>query len=177
MKKLIALLAVLGIFSLNLMALPIPSPVAQGQNKAQDQNNAEESAKIQQTTLALQIAITSLNSHLQTDSLNTNEIEIVNLLESEELWKEIEDIGEFTTNEMAQLENLKITSEEDAERISQELNNSLLGKLRGSNSLSNVTNLLLQNQQQYSLESLDSDFALFMTYAWIVQIALWGEED
>lgn len=167
MKKLIALLAVLGILSLNVMALPVPSSVSQA---ASNQNSAGDSLKAQQTTLALQIAITAFDSHIQTNSLSPNENEIVKLLESEALWQEIEDIGEFSANEMAKLENLNTTSEEEMERIGQELNNSFLEKLRGSQSLSNVTDRLLNNQTQYSRDSLDHDFALSMTYVWLAQM-------
>ena len=173
MKKLIALLAVLGIFSLNTMALPVPSSVAQATS---GQASTGDTVKMQKTSLAMQVAISDFVSHAEEDSWNADENRIAELIMNEELMDQVADIELSFVQEISKLENVEVTSEEEAAKILEELGNSLLNKIRANKSLSEITQLFLKNQKAYPINDLDFDVALSFTYSWVAQMYGLAEE-
>lgn len=166
MKKLIAVLAVLGIFSLTTMALPLPDATQQ----AAGNQDMSSTLKMQKTSLAMQVAISEFATHAQENSFSEDEDRIAEVIMDEGFMNQLSEIQFSFTQEIAKLENVEVNSDDEAEAILEQLGNTLLGKLKGNESLVKITNLLMKNQKAYPVKDLDFEVALSFTYQWALQM-------
>ncbi len=160
MKKIIALLAALGMFSLQTVALPISQTAA----PTPQTNNAEIGVQMQNTLNVLTKATTDFILNFQQGSWNETEAQIAELIMSQETADEITAIDQAIEQASKESED----SEQDFWAAQVEKGKFLLEKLKASPNIVEITRLLLSNQTSYKMEELNMDYALIFTEVWLV---------
>jgi len=162
MKKIIALLAALGMFSLQTVALPISQTAV----PTPQTNNAEIGVQMQNTLNVLTQATTNFILNFQQGSWNETEAQIAELIMSQETADELTAIDQAIEQASKESED----SEQDFWAAQVEKGKFLLEKLKASPNIVEITRLLLSNQTSYKMEELNMDYALIFTEVWLVEL-------
>ena len=164
MKKIIALLAALGMFSLQTVALPISQTAA----PTPQTNNAEIGVQMQNTLNVLTQATTNFILNFQQGSWNETEAQIAELIMSQETADELTAINQAILEQYNEESEASEESAEDFWAAQVEKGKFLLEKLKASPNIVEITRLLLSNQTSYKMEELNMDYALIFTEVWLV---------
>lgn len=167
MKKLIAVLAVLGMFSLTATALSLPKVSEMVSAPQEDTGSAFQITK---TNLAMQVALNNFSIHAQEGSANADETEIIQILQSEDFMNQVAEILIDLEEKMAKLEQVNPSSEEEADALIGAFMEDYLKQIVANKNIIKITRLLINDQTAYAVDDLDFDQAKVFVFAWVAQL-------